>query len=177
MSDIAGEAPVVAFAGRSNAGKSSVLNALCGGRFARIARLPGRTRAVNVFALHGGQLLADLPGYGYAAVAHEEQKKWGPKLTRFLQSPRLGGVVLVVDCRRGLLEKDESLLALVAHAPVLVLMNKADKLKSAALRQCMHAAQARLQELLPAAQVQPFSATKKTGVLAARQTVSRLMNG
>lgn len=172
---IDGEARVVAFAGRSNAGKSSVLNALCGGRFARTARLPGRTRAINLFALHSGQLLADLPGYGYAAVARDEQRQWGPKLVRFLQSPHLHGVVLVVDCRRGLLEKDEALLALVAHVPTLVLMNKIDKLGRAALRQCLSATQVRLQQLSPSAQVQAFSATQKTGVPEAQKTIGQLM--
>lgn len=160
-----------AFAGRSNAGKSSTLNALCDGRFARVARTPGRTRMINLFELAGGSVLADLPGYGYAAAAKEEQQSWGTKASRFLAARQICGVVLVVDCRRGLLPVDSALLRMVASRPALVLMNKSDKLGREARQRCMKEARRALAEILPHAEALEFSALRKIGVEEARNIV------
>ncbi|MBE8158718.1 MAG: ribosome biogenesis GTP-binding protein YsxC, partial [Betaproteobacteria bacterium] len=161
--------------GRSNAGKSSALNALCGGRFARAAKAPGRTRMINLFQLRGGNVLADLPGYGYAKVARAEQKMWGEKISLFLREPEVGGVVLVADARRGLMENDFSLLALAAHLPALVLLNKSDKLNRADMRQCAEKTRRALGDFSQIA-VLPFSALKKTGTAEARAAVAALLN-
>ena len=167
----------IAFAGRSNAGKSSALNALCGGRYARVARTPGRTRAVNLFQLRNGGILADLPGYGYAVVAKAEQKQWGHKLLRFMESPQLRGLVLIVDCRRGLQEKDYQLLQLTKHLPSLVLLSKADKLNRTNLSEAMKTARQNLETAKLTADILAFSALKKTGIVAARATAADLLSG
>jgi GTP-binding protein len=154
-----------------------VLNALCGGRFARTARLPGRTRAINLFALQRGQILADLPGYGYAVVAKEEQRTWSSKLMYFIKAPCLCGLVLVVDCRRGLQERDMALLHAASRLPALVLMNKADKLGRAALRDCVESAKSTLATLPMASTVLTFSALKKRGLEKLRYGVTDLFLG
>ncbi len=165
-------APAVVFAGRSNAGKSSALNALCGGRFARAAKAPGRTRMINLFELAGGRVFADLPGYGYAAVSRGERRLWGARITRFLRAPQIVGAVLVADCRRGLGERDAALLALADGLPALVLMNKIDKLNRDRARRCVVDAREQLAEYAPSARALPFSALKKDGVCEAREIIA-----
>lgn len=169
---IAPDARIIAFAGRSNAGKSSVLNALCGGRFARAAKTPGRTRMINLFQLRGGHLLADLPGYGYAKVSRPEQNVWRDKIPRFLRGPKIGGVVLVADARRGLLENDFALLSLAQNAPALVLLNKSDKLNRAEMRRCADNTRRALDAFSVNIAAQPFSALKKTGAKEARAAIA-----
>ena len=97
-------APEIAFAGRSNAGKSSAINALANRtRLAFTSKTPGRTQQINFFRLRGGALLADLPGYGYAAVPRELKRHWQRFLARYLATRQsLVGLVLVVDARHGL---------------------------------------------------------------------------
>src|SRR5438477_551475 len=98
------EAPEIAFAGRSNAGKSSAINALANrARLAFTSKMPGRTQQINFFRLRGGALLADLPGYGYAAVPQALKRHWKEFLARYLATRQsLVGLVLVVDARHGL---------------------------------------------------------------------------
>ena len=116
---------------------------------------------INLFQLRGGNLLADLPGYGYAKVPREEQKEWGAKITRFLCGPKIGGVVLVADARRGLMASDFSLLALAEGLPALVLLNKSDKLNRAQIRQCAEKTRQTLAAISPQIAAEPFSALKK----------------
>lgn len=122
----------VAFAGRSNAGKSSALNALTGhSKLARTSKTPGRTRLLNFFALGAEQRLVDLPGYGYARVPKAMKAEWDRHLAAYLQDRRsLRGLVLLMDIRHPLQDFDRHLLywAQQADLPVHLLLTKADKL-------------------------------------------------
>src|ERR687892_1810729 len=122
----------VAFAGRSNAGKSSAINALAGRkRLAFVSRTPGRTQTINFFDCGANRRLVDLPGYGYAAVSQKERAHWGKLIGAYLQIRRsLRGLVLIVDARHPLTPLDRQLLGWHAASgqPVLVLLTKADKL-------------------------------------------------
>lgn len=125
----------VAFAGKSNVGKSSLINALVGRRgLARTSSTPGRTRHLNLLRvqLRSGTLdLVDLPGYGYAKVSQAQRRAWGPMIERFLdQRVGLRGVVLIVDVRRGLQPEDRQLLDYLAELdrPALLVATKIDKL-------------------------------------------------
>ncbi|MGE5641279.1 MAG: ribosome biogenesis GTP-binding protein YihA/YsxC [Clostridia bacterium] len=122
--------PELAFAGRSNVGKSSAINALCGRRaLARTSKTPGRTQTINFYELSGGARLADLPGYGYARVAKTLRDDWARLVEAYLQSrPTLAAVVLVMDARHPLTALDQQLMAWVKGQRLLVLLSKADKL-------------------------------------------------
>jgi GTP-binding protein len=128
----------IAFAGRSNVGKSSLINLLVGRRaLARTSSTPGRTRALNFYAVTLDRMplvFVDLPGYGYARVAKAERARWGPLVEGYLEGRRaLRGVVLVVDARRGLEDDEHQLMAyLEAHRrPTIVAATKIDKLPRA----------------------------------------------
>ena len=167
----------VAFAGRSNAGKSSAINAVTGRKaLARVSKTPGRTRLLNFFELAPGRRLVDLPGYGYAAASAAERATWAPMTAVLAQRESLRGLMLIVDSRRGLLEGDAGLLAWAADAgvPVHVLMTKADKLKRAELTRAL--AEAR-QALQGRATVQAFSAVDGTGLEQARTQLDRWLKG
>jgi GTP-binding protein len=124
--------PEVAFAGRSNVGKSSLINTLTGSRVARISAIPGRTRTINFYGVVGPLILVDLPGYGYAKVPHGMQRLWQPAVESYLADRgSLRGVIIVVDLRRGLEDEERDLLAWLAHhgLPAAVILTKTDKLK------------------------------------------------
>ena len=125
--------PEVAFAGRSNAGKSSTLNRIAGRRqLARVSKTPGRTQLINFFSVSGGGRLVDLPGYGYARAAKSRQAAWGRAVDDYLnRRVNLVGVVLVMDARHPLKPFDEDMIDWCGNRsmPLLVLLNKADKLK------------------------------------------------
>ncbi|MDP6706494.1 MAG: ribosome biogenesis GTP-binding protein YihA/YsxC [Alphaproteobacteria bacterium] len=128
--------PEVAFAGRSNVGKSSLINALTGRKtLARISNTPGRTRQINFFRLGARLMLADLPGYGYARAAKHEIKRWNELILDYLKGrPNLRRVCLLIDTRHGLKAADLPVMALLDEAAVSyqVVLTKADKLKPAA---------------------------------------------
>ena len=128
--------PEVAFAGRSNAGKSSTLNCLTGSRnLARVSKTPGRTQLINFFATNLGGRLVDLPGYGYAKASKSRQKSWGKAVDDYLElRSNLNAVVLVMDIRHPLQPFDVHMIewGIAAEMPMLILMNKADKLKQRA---------------------------------------------
>ena len=161
----AGDEPEVALAGRSNAGKSSVLNRLTGNRrTARVSKTPGRTRLINFFEVAGGGRLVDLPGYGYASASRQEQQRWQRAANEFLSfREQLAGVVLVTDIRHPGTPFDEELIgwAAASEMPVHVLLNKADKLKSGARRQALIRYR---QQHTPHISVQLFSAANGLGV-------------
>jgi GTP-binding protein len=168
----------VAFAGRSNAGKSSAINAIVNRRqFARVSKTPGRTQLVNFFSLADGQRLVDLPGYGFARVPEATRRHWGLLLESYFRERRsLTGLMLVVDIRRLLTDFDRQLLefAEMVAVPVHVLLTKADKLKTgqaaSALRQVKG-------ELGGAVQgVQLFSATARDGLEEARQRLAKFLD-
>ena len=155
----------VVFAGRSNAGKSSVINALARQKkLARTSRQPGRTRQLNFFAVDDTVRLVDLPGYGYARAPGSLRQHWGQLINAYLERRRcLTGLILIVDIRRRLTEPDQQLLGWCEgkNLPAHILLNKSDKLSRSAGRQALGAVE---QELGENASAQLFSAAKKQGV-------------
>jgi GTP-binding protein len=132
-----GTLPEVAFAGRSNVGKSSLVNALTGRKtLARVSNTPGRTREINFFRLGDTLMLADLPGYGFARASKTESERWAGLIFEYLRGrPNLRRVILLIDSRRGLLTSDIELMTLLDRAAVSyqLVLTKTDKLKAAEL--------------------------------------------
>lgn len=130
----AADLPEVAFAGRSNVGKSSLINFLTNRkRLAKTSATPGKTRLVNFFRVDGSFLLVDLPGYGYARVPLAEKARWRPMIETYLRHREtLQGVVVLIDARRGAGEMDLRLLEWLGavNAPACLVLTKADKLKA-----------------------------------------------
>ncbi len=127
--------PEVAFAGRSNVGKSSLLNRLVRRKaFARVSRTPGRTREINFFKVNSQFILADLPGYGYAKISKERKADWRPLIEGYLKSPALVGVVQLLDIRRDPSEDDMAMLDFLSEIqlPTIVVLTKSDKLSRVA---------------------------------------------
>jgi GTP-binding protein len=165
----------VAFAGRSNAGKSSAINALAQRKkLAFVSKSPGRTQTINFFDCGGNRRLVDLPGYGYAAVPQKERAHWGKLISAYLQSRRsLRGLVLIVDARHPLTPLDRQLLGWHAPSgqPVLVLLTKADKLSRSDAAKSMASAAELLPALHPMASAELFSAVADTGQRHAQAVV------
>ena len=167
--------PEVAFAGRSNAGKSSAINALAGRhRLAYASRTPGRTQQIVLFGLPGGAIVADLPGYGYAAVPKAVKRAWQDVLATYVATrPSLVALALVVDARHGLKPLDLALLDgfLPSGRPVMVLATKSDKLSRNEAARASAAIRGQLAERYPGqasnVAVIPCSATARTGLLEA----------
>lgn len=158
-----------AFAGRSNAGKSSAINALTGRRaLARTAKTPGRTRLLNFFELAPGCRIVDLPGYGYAEASAAERATWAPMTTALASRESLRGLFLMIDSRRGVLEGDDGLIAWAegAGCAVHVLFTKVDKLRRSELASALALAR---RTLGARATVQAFSAQDSTGLDEARR--------
>lgn len=155
----------VAFAGRSNSGKSSVINALAGQKgLARTSRQPGRTRHINFFSAGTDMRLVDLPGYGYARAPISLRQHWGQLINAYLERRRcLSGLVLIVDIRRCLTELDRQMLDWCENKalPVHVLLNKADKLSRSAAG---HALVTVEKSLTGTNTAQLFSAANKHGL-------------
>ncbi len=158
----------VAFAGRSNAGKSSAINAIVAHRgLARSSKTPGRTRLINFFALSERSRLVDLPGYGYASAPERERRAWPALIEALRRRASLRGVFLIVDARRGIGAGDEELIAWTEERQrVHVLLSKSDKLTRNEGKQALAAAAAALGEGVT---VQLFSARSGAGVEQARQ--------
>ena len=158
----------VAFAGRSNAGKSSALNALTGSsRLARTSKTPGRTQLINFFEVEQGVCLVDLPGYGYAKVSRSIKEEWGRHLSDYLQRREsLTGVVLLVDVRHPMKDFDVAMLEWSAaqSLPVHVLLTKADKLKFGAAKNALMKIQQQVQAYGEQVSVQLYSSLKRQGV-------------
>ncbi len=166
----------VAFAGRSNAGKSSAINAIVNRRqFARTSKTPGRTQLVNFFSLGNDRRLVDLPGYGFAKVSESMRAHWGKLLTEYFTAREsLTGLILVVDIRRGLSAFDEQMIAFADELPVHVLLTKADKLKRGQAAKALLTARKALGER---ASVQLFSALKRDGIEEARAVLDGWLGG
>lgn len=165
--------PEIAFAGRSNAGKSSALNAITATRgLARTSKTPGRTQLINFFDLPGEGRLVDLPGYGFAQVPDAIKARWRQLMESYLNGREtLAHIVLVMDIRHPLKPFDEQMLEWAAHAgrPVHVLLTKADKLT----RNHQNQALAKVRRSLPGASLQLFSAQDGTGVDTARENLAQ----
>ena len=179
-------APEVAFVGRSNAGKSSAINALTHRtRLAYASKMPGRTQMLNFFALgrdHATALLVDLPGYGFAKVDAATRSRWNDLVGGYLVGrPQLRGVVLVVDSRRGLLPADEELIALLCRrdpdraASLHVLLSKADQIKTVQRRAVQAAAERRARTLPLDVTVQLFSAREREGIEELQARVAQML--
>lgn len=167
--------PEIAFAGRSNAGKSSAINTLVDhNRLAFVSKTPGRTQQINFFSLPGGAFLVDLPGYGYAKVQRELRDHWEQLLSTYLQTrSSLFGMVLIMDARHPLTALDCQMLNWFASTgkPVHVLLSKSDKLSRQAGRTTLHAVRARLREYADNYTVQLFSSLKKQGMDEAEKVI------
>ena len=162
----------VAFAGRSNAGKSSALNAICDQHgLARTSRTPGRTQMINVFPLDDARRLIDLPGYGYAKVPEAMRAHWRGVLDTYLRTrASLTGLVLVMDSRHPLREFDCDMLAFGAASGrrCHCLLTKSDKLSRSEGLRTLAAVRKRLEADFPGAGAQLFSSTARTGLDEAR---------
>jgi GTP-binding protein len=158
----------VAFAGRSNAGKSSALNVLCGRRqLARVSKTPGRTQLINLFSLPSGQRLVDLPGYGYAAVPEAMRRNWGKLIGGYFQQrSNLSGVVIIMDIRHPLTPEDQQMVewTRAAGKPCVILLTKSDKLGFGAAKNQLLAVEAHVRKIEMRAQVLLFSSLNGRGV-------------
>jgi GTP-binding protein len=167
----------IAFAGRSNAGKSSAINTMVNRtRLAFVSKTPGRTQHINYFALGNERFLVDLPGYGYARVPGVVKDHWRGLLSDYLQHRiPLRGLVLIMDIRRPLTELDRVMLDwfLPTGKPVHCLLTKSDKLSNGVARSTLLAVRAELLKLSPHFSAQLFSSSKKSGVEEAEAVLAR----
>jgi GTP-binding protein len=157
--------PEIAFAGRSNVGKSSLLNKLVRRKaFARVSNTPGRTREINFFKVNDQFVLADLPGYGYARISKERQAEWRPLIEGYLRrSTVLRGVVQLLDVRHTPTADDRAMLDFLAEieVPTVVVLTKIDKLRPREIPERIHDIAVSLQ--LDEEQMIPFSALSNVG--------------
>ena len=170
------EGSEVAFAGRSNSGKSSAINAITARNgLARTSKTPGRTRLLNFFELEPGRRIIDLPGYGYAEARPQERAQWTALIDGLPSRASLTGLFLIVDIRRGITPQDEQLLEWAASSgwQVHVLLAKSDKLNQRERAAVLKDAQAHLVEGMTA---QVFSAMDKTGVQAAQKRLIQMLS-
>ena len=165
--------PELAFAGRSNVGKSSAINALTGRkRLAFTSKTPGRTQTINFFELGPDARLVDLPGYGYAKVPQAMRAGWRTLVGSYIRSrATLAGVVLVMDARHPLTELDLQLVDFLGDVRLLALLSKADKLPRAAQAKTLSAVSAAMK-----AEVRLFSSLTRQGVDECRDLLERWLD-
>ena len=170
----------VAFAGRSNAGKSSAINTLTENkRMARTSKTPGRTQLINFFALSDNQRIVDLPGYGFAKVPLEVKEKWQRHLEQYLRERQsLYGLILLMDCRHPLQDFDRMMLnwAQSCAMPVHILLTKADKLNKGPANNSLLKVRKDLAPMKNLVSVQLFSALKRTGLEQLQATLSQWLS-
>ncbi|MDV5035218.1 ribosome biogenesis GTP-binding protein YihA/YsxC [Vibrio diabolicus] len=158
----------IAFAGRSNAGKSSALNRLTNQKsLAKTSKTPGRTQLINLFKVEEGCHIVDLPGYGFAQVPVEMKNKWQKSLGEYLQKREcLKGLVVLMDIRHPMKDLDQQMIfwAIDSHIPVQVLLTKADKLKSGARKQTLLKVRKQAETFGGDVSVDVFSSLKGLGV-------------
>jgi len=158
----------IAFAGRSNAGKSSAINTICDQKsLARISKTPGRTQLLNFFSLDDERRIVDLPGYGFAKVSVNIKRQWQGTLSDYLEHRQcLQGLILMMDCRHPLKDLDTQMLEWAAHIslPVHILLTKADKLKKNAQSNSLMKVKKAIQLVSDNFSAQLFSSLKKSGV-------------
>jgi GTP-binding protein len=171
--------PEIAFAGRSNAGKSSAINTLVGHtRLAYVSKTPGRTQLINVFRLPNSAALVDLPGYGYAAVPEVIRKQWVHLLEQYLTGREgLIGLILIMDVRHPLTPLDQKMINWFAPTgrPIHVLLTKSDKLTRGPAMQTLAKVRRELSVWGEQITVQLFSSSKKIGMEEAEQVVGQWM--
>jgi GTP-binding protein len=169
--------PEVAFAGRSNVGKSSLLNTLVRRKsFARVSRTPGRTREINFFRVNNEFVLVDLPGYGYARISKEKKSEWRPMIESYLRrTTQLRGIVLLLDIRREPSDDDRAMLDFLAEVevPTIVALTKTDKLSKAVARDRPGEIARAL--ALETEQIVPFSAQTGEGRVELLEAITTLV--
>jgi GTP-binding protein len=166
----------VAFAGRSNAGKSSAINAILQRNgLARTSKTPGRTKLLNFFEVESGRRIVDLPGYGYAQASPAERAQWTALIDTLPERESLSGLFLIIDIRRGLRDEDLQLIhwALAAGWQVHTLLTKSDKLNQRDRAAALKNAQSQLPD---GVSVQVFSATEGSGVEAAQKRLLSMLS-
>lgn len=167
--------PEIAFAGRSNAGKSSAINTLVGHtRLAFVSKTPGRTQLINLFRLRNGAALVDLPGYGYADVPEKVRKQWQGLLEHYLtRRQALAGLVMIMDARRPLTDLDRQMINWFGPTgkPIHCLLTKADKLTRQEQAKILREARAEVAGAGSPITVQLFSSLKKTGIEEAEKVI------
>tara|TARA_Y100000590_G_scaffold79789_1_gene88594 strand:+ start:14694 stop:15302 length:609 start_codon:yes stop_codon:yes gene_type:complete len=160
----------VAFCGRSNSGKSSLLNCLTKKRkLAKTSKTPGRTQSINIFSLddYGENRISDLPGYGFAKVSKQTKKSWGKLITDYLNSRRsLVGLVIVMDIRQPFRDSDLTLInwSLQTKTPLLVILNKSDKLSKSKAKEAVTKANQFLDRIEVKSKALSFSSKKNIGL-------------
>jgi GTP-binding protein len=169
----------VAFVGRSNAGKSSLVNALTGRKsLARVSQTPGATRQINFFNLAGRLMLVDLPGYGFAKRSKTESEAWQEMIFSYLRRrSRLRRIVLLIDARRGVMDSDRQVMALLDQTAVSygLVLTKGDELKASEREPALAAARAEAGKHTAAlAEVQLTSSLKGEGIAALRTHLAEL---
>jgi len=167
----------VAFAGRSNAGKSSAINAICHQRgLARTSKTPGRTQQLIFFRLDDERRLVDLPGYGFARVSLAIKRQWQSLMERYLERrASLKGLVVVMDIRHPLTEIDRQMIAwgVNAELPLLLLLTKSDKLKRGAIEQTIREVRKAIPNASRPIDCLAFSATSRLGLESAQDHITR----
>lgn len=167
----------IAFAGRSNSGKSSAINTLANrNRLAFVSKTPGRTQLINFFSLGNERFLVDLPGYGYAKVPEAMRLHWQTVLSRYLmERESLYGLVLIMDARHPLTPLDKQMLNwfLPTCKPVHVLLSKADKLSKQQATATLRAVRAEIESTYPNCTVQLFSSLKRVGIEEAEKVIGK----
>ena len=165
----------IAFAGRSNAGKSSAINTLAGRtRLAFVSKTPGRTQLINYFRLRNGAFMVDLPGYGYADVPDKVRRHWQSVLSAYLtRHESICGLVLIMDARRPLTDMDRQMLEWFGPTgkPIHILLTKADKLTRSEAASVLRATRDELAPWADQVSVQLFSSLKKNGVEEAEKVI------
>ncbi len=157
----------VAFVGRSNVGKSTLLNTLFGRKIAHVSKKPGKTRSINFYLVNGSFYLVDLPGYGYARVSKEEKRKWAELLQYYFEKRwSLKLVCVLIDGRHGLQEKDHELFNWLRgyELPFVVILTKMDKVKKSEKKKRVDAVKKELEELYGEYLVIPYSSVTGEGV-------------
>lgn len=165
----------VAFAGRSNAGKSSALNALSQQKhLARTSKIPGRTQLINLFEIAPNCRIVDLPGYGYAKVPETMKRTWQKSLNEYLQKRKsLGGIVILIDIRHPLKDLDQKMIdwSVAVGLPVMLLLTKADKLAKGAQKKQLNVVREAILPFQGDVTVEVFSSLKKTGLSSLTATL------
>lgn len=170
----------IAFAGRSNAGKSSAINTLANRtRLAFVSKTPGRTQHLNYFSLGQNRFMVDLPGYGYAKVPGAVKDHWRELLAQYLaERPQLKGLILIMDSRHPMTELDSQMLAwfLPTGKPVHCLLTKSDKLNRSDSMSVLRQVKAALEALSPNYSAQLFSSPKRVGMDEVGEVVGRWLD-
>ncbi len=174
------EGTEIAFCGRSNCGKSSILNALTNNKkLAKTSKTPGRTQAINFFDIDsiGEFKIVDLPGYGYAKVSKKMRSEWGKEIEKYLMTRKsLNALCIIMDIRHPFKEDDLKLIdwCETKDLPMILLLNKADKLSNNKASQVINSAKQTLQKLSTKHHVIATSATNKTGIAALLEKINEL---